>query len=211
MGGQMAQDADRRARYLFTVGHSNHSLDAFVALLRQHAIEVLVDVRSQAHSRYSPQFDAPELKVSLPESVIRYLFLGRELGGRPDGEQYYDGEGHVRYDRIAETPLFHEGIARLERGVEQYRVAIMCSEENPTECHRRLLIGRVLGEKGVEVVHIRGDGRLQPEDELKAEERASSAEAMQLPLFGSEPAEEKPWRSTRSVSPKEPRRPSSEP
>ncbi len=197
--------------HVFTIGHSNHPLDTFIGLLKQHGIEVLVDVRSQPHSRYSPQFDAPELKISLPEAGISYLFLGRELGGRPEGEQFYDDDGYVLYSRIAETPLFHEGIARLERGVEQYRVAVMCSEENPTGCHRRLLIGRVLGGKSVEVIHIRGDGRLQPEDELKAEERASSAEATQLRLFGSAPSEEKPWRSTRSVSPREPQRPSSEP
>lgn len=206
----MSEAGPEGKRRVFTIGHSNHALDAFVSLLKKHDIEVLVDVRSQPHSRYSLHFDAPELKVSLPEVGIRYLFMGRELGGRPEGDQFYDDEGYVLYDRIADTPLFRDGIARLERGIDQYRVVVMCSEENPTECHRRLLISRMLGMRGMEVVHIRGDGRLQPENELAAEARDSSADVVQLSLFDSAKPEGKPWRSTRSVSPREPRRPSSE-
>lgn len=196
---------------MFTIGHSNHALQYFVDLLKKHAIEVLVDVRSQPRSKYAPHFDAHELKASMPAAGIEYLFLGRELGGQPEAPGFYDTEGFVLYSRIAESPPFQEGISRLERGIQQYRVAIMCSEENPAECHRRLLVGRVLTERGVDVLHIRGDGRLQPETEMAAEEHGNSSAEAQLPLFESKPPEERSWRSIRSVSRRGPRRPSLEP
>ena len=84
------------------------------------------------------------LKLALQEAGIRYLYLGRELGGRPEGDEFYDDEGHVLYDRVAATCLFQEGLSRLERGIREYKVAMLCAEENPAACHRRLLVGRVL-------------------------------------------------------------------
>jgi uncharacterized protein (DUF488 family) len=98
------------------------------------------------------------------------LFLGKELGGRPESSEFYDAEGFVLYSRIAESPLFLEGIERLITGITTYRVALMCGEENPANCHRRLLVGRVLAKRGVSVRHIRGDGTVQDEDELAQEE-----------------------------------------
>ncbi len=187
-------------RQLFTIGHSNHPLEVFLDLLRRHGIQVLVDVRSQPYSKYTPHFNVPELKAAMPGEGIKYLFLGKELGGRPDGDQFYGDDGKVLYWRVAESPLFLEGLARLERGIQQYRVALMCGEEDPRECHRRLLIGRVLAERGIVVKHIRGDGSLQTEAELAEEENSKPREQPQLPLF--DLPEEKPWTSTRSVSQK---------
>ncbi len=196
--------------HVFTVGHSNHPLDVFLNLLRQHGIQVLVDVRSQPHSRYAPHFDDSPLRTALIQEGIRYLFLGRELGGRPEDPQFYDAEGFVLYSRIAESSLFLEGVSRLELGIQQYRVAIMCSEESPAGCHRRLLIGRVLSGRGIMVSHIRGDGRVQTESELAVEELGHQPESVQLSFLETERREEKLWRSTRSVSRKETRPPSLE-
>ena len=92
--------------------------------------------------------------------------MGRELGGRPAGAEFYDQEGHVLYSRVAESSLFLEGLERLQEGLREFRLALLCSEENPAACHRRLLVGRVLAERGVAIDHIRGDGRLQSEAEL---------------------------------------------
>lgn len=189
----MAGATPETATKLFTVGHSNHPIDVFVALLRQHGIEVLVDARSQPVSRYLPHFNKEALNGSVTVAGLRYLFLGRELGGRPEGTEFYDEEGHVRYDRLAESPRFREGIDRLERGVEKYRVAIMCSEENPTECHRYLLISRVLRGKGMRIAHIRGDGRIDADEELQRQER----EAEQPFLFAD--FKDDRWRSPRAI------------
>lgn len=146
---------------IFTIGHSNHATEHFLALLSQHGIDVLVDVRSAPYSRYVPHFNKPNLEQALAQTPVKYLYLGRELGGRPEGDEFYDEEGHALYGMVAQTPLFLHGIERVERGIQQYRVALMCAEEDPATCHRTLLVGRVLREQGVEVVHVRGDGRTE--------------------------------------------------
>jgi uncharacterized protein (DUF488 family) len=197
MSADAAQQAGAPA--VFTVGHSNVSQEAFVALLKARNVEVLVDVRSAPYSKFVPHFNAAALKTAVTAAGLKYLYLGRELGGRPREQRFYDSSGHVRYDRIAESPQFREGIERLLRGIREHRVALMCNEEDPHECHRRLLVGRVLAERGVTVLHIRGDGRIQTETELaEAERRDEPAEIQQEFAFA---AREKPeWKSTRSVS-----------
>lgn len=181
------------ATKVFSIGHSNHDPDHLVGLLVQHEIDVVVDVRSVPRSGYSPQFNQAPLKGLLAEHSIRYVFLGDQLGGRPDEDDLYDVDGHVRYDKVAETESFHAGLDRLIDGAGDFRVAMMCSEENPTDCHRRLLVGRVLEQDGVEVVHIRGDGRLEREADLPS----TPEPLVEVNLFGEEKAT---WRSTRPVS-----------
>ncbi|HID78880.1 MAG TPA: DUF488 domain-containing protein [Planctomycetaceae bacterium] len=185
-------------RCVLTIGHSNYEAPVFIELLRQHGIEVVADVRSQPYATYATHFSAPEIEQLLTRAGIRYVFLGGQLGGRPEGPEFYDGEGYVLYDRLAASSSFREGIARLERGIERYRVAILCSEENPAECHRNLLVGRVLAGRGIQVRHIRGDGRLQSQEELEGETRGD-APGQQYLFDDLQDAEDRPWKSTRSV------------
>ena len=138
---------------------------------------------------------------------VQYLFLGDLLGGRAENAKFLDGDGHVLYDRIAQSAPFQQGIERLLSGMATYRVALMCGEENPTDCHRRLLIGRVLRGQGVEVMHIRGDGRVQSEEELAAEQQFRKTKG-QKTLFELEEADA--WKSTQSVLPKKTPKSSSE-
>jgi len=169
-------------------------VEHFLELLRLHAVEVVADVRSSPYSKYSTHFDREPLREALRAGGFRYVYLGSELGGRPHGEVYYDAAGHVQYGKVAESPDFQQGIARLEDALRQSVVAALCSEEDPAGCHRRLLVGRVLGERGVTVEHIRGDGRLQTEAEVAAAEPHGN----QLNLFDDGDA----WKSIPSVSPK---------
>jgi uncharacterized protein (DUF488 family) len=174
---------------IFTIGHSNHSRERFIQLLRDREIQVLVDVRSHPHSRFVPWADQSSLAGSVQAVGVKYLFLGDRLGGRPSGSQFYDSDGHALYWKIARSESFRTGIKRLCTGAKRYRIAIMCSEEDPTFCHRRLLVAKVLLEDGVVVSHIRGDGSCESE----SEPLDLSADA----LF---PDEESLWRSSLSVS-----------
>ncbi len=186
-------------RQLYTIGHSSHTPEHFIGLLRRHRIDVLVDARSAPYSRYSPHFDREPLHRLATAAAIKYLYLGDVLGGRPKDETHYDLSGRARYAKVAGSPEFLGGIERLERGADEFRVALLCSEEDPTHCHRRLLIGRVLVERGAELLHIRGDGELQPE----AQVAAASGKLLTDPqpaLFAE--LDEDKWRSTASVSPK---------
>lgn len=182
---------------LFSIGHSSQPSEHFLSLLQQHGIGAVADVRSSPWSRFAPQFNRELLAQSLKEAGIAYVFLGQELGGRPEEDELYDDDGHVLYGEVAKTDRFQEGIERLESGASQGRVAMMCSEEDPTHCHRRLLVTRVLRDHGVNVLHIRSDGKLEPESAYEQ----STREEQQL-LFGV--PEEKAWRSTQSVSRKRP-------
>jgi uncharacterized protein (DUF488 family) len=150
---------------VFTIGHSNHSAEKFVGLLKGYGIEVVADVRSRPYSRHAPHFNARDIEAILSDNGIRRLFLGFELGGRPTAEEFYDADGRVDYALIESSRPFLDGIHRLEKGIRERRIALLCSEEDPTGCHRRLLVGRVLGERGIAVRHIRGDGSLQAEGE----------------------------------------------
>jgi uncharacterized protein (DUF488 family) len=183
----------------FTIGHSNQAAEAWLTLLRQHRVEVVVDVRSSPYSKYVPQFDKELMQRSLEEAGIRYLFLGAELGGRPANPAYYDAKGRVLYSRLRDDERFQAAIARLESGMERFRIALLCGEEDPAHCHRRLLIGRVLTEHGHTMLHIRGDGRLESDATVAAEAGK--------PLIDTQPAlfaelDEDQWRSTASVLPK---------
>jgi uncharacterized protein (DUF488 family) len=155
--------------HVFTIGHSNHTAAHFLSLLRLNGIEVVVDARSQPYSKYASQFDHEQLKAFVQNAGLRYLYLGRELGGKPQEKEFYDREGRVLYDRIASTARFQEGLSRLERGIRECCVAVLCAEENPLACHRRLLVGRMLLDRGIHVEHIRGDGRVQTDQEVDAE------------------------------------------
>lgn len=155
----------RRHTDIHTIGHSNHPIERFIALLRQHGIATLVDVRSRPYSRWAPQFQKEALSRSLAAVPLAYVFLGQELGGRPEGAEFYDAEGHVDYERRAGAAEFRAGIDRLV-AIARQGSAIMCAEEDPIRCHRRLLVTPALQRSGVTVEHIRGDGRVQTENEL---------------------------------------------
>ena len=144
-----------------TVGHSNHPAEVFLGLLLRHGIEEVVDVRSSPYSRYNPQFNRKALQAALAAAGVGYVFMGEELGGRPANPSCYDSEGRVQYDRLAETEAFNAGIRQVVRRTGERRVALMCSEKEPLDCHRTLLIAQVLTARGIAVAHILADGDLE--------------------------------------------------
>ena len=145
---------------VYTIGHSNGTVERLVGLLRQHEIAAVADVRSQPYSRFNPQFNRESLASALKNSGLDYVFLGQELGARSEDPACYRN-GRAQYSLMAKTPLFERGIARLLAGMERYRVAILCAEKEPLSCHRFLLISRHLHENGISVRHILEDGSLE--------------------------------------------------
>lgn len=145
---------------LYSIGHSTHPIEDFTALLRRHEISVVADVRSAPYSRYNPQFNRESLKRSLKSEGIGYLFLGKELGPRVDDPGCY-ANGKVKYSRLAERPAFRDGVERVAKGAETHRIALMCAEKEPLECHRTLLVAQALAARGLRVDHIHADGSLE--------------------------------------------------
>jgi len=142
---------------IYAIGHSDHSLEQFLALLQSHGVEVLVDVRSQPYSRWTPQFNHDSLKLAVERAGLVYVYLGDALGGRPSDPALYDGE-HPAYERMAATPAFQVGLARLQELARERVAAIMCSEGDYTHCHRALLIAPPLQAAGWKVLHIQPNG-----------------------------------------------------
>ncbi|WP_209015987.1 DUF488 family protein [Roseibium sp. RKSG952] len=132
-----------------------------MSLLLKNQVTAVADVRSSPYSRHAPHFNTDALMSALNENGIAYVFLGRELGARSDDASCYI-DNTVSYKKLANTPLFLSGIRRVEDGSQNYRIALMCSERDPTECHRTILVSRVLKERGASISHILGDGTLEP-------------------------------------------------
>ena len=158
---------------IYTIGHSNLSAEEFVARLEEYGVRALVDVRSSPYSQYSPHFNRETLQATLEALGIRYAFAGEYLGGRPKDPALYrggampSGKGNyleaVDYEKVAQQPFYKKGLDRLLEIAAEGRTAIMCSEEDPSHCHRQHLITPTLLEKNIEVLHIRADRLEQAE------------------------------------------------
>lgn len=147
-------------RQIFSIGHSNHLIENFISLLKDSDINMIVDVRSAPFSRMFPQFNQPALKESLGEDAIGYLHLGNHLGGRSnDPNDYQDGQ--VVYELLASKEAFKIGIERLKGGSARYQIALMCSEKEPLDCHRTLLVSEALVSSGIPVSHIHANGSVE--------------------------------------------------
>jgi uncharacterized protein (DUF488 family) len=155
------------SKYLYTIGHSNHSIESFISLLQRHGVTALGDVRSHPYSRFVQQFSQEPLKSALAAAGIAYVFLGKELGARSMNAACYK-QGRVQYDLLAKEPLFMEGIERLNQGMVRYQIALMCAEKDPIECHRALLVARKLFEAGISVNHILADGSLESHENMES-------------------------------------------
>ena len=153
---------------VLTIGHSTHSAEAFLALLRQPQVEAVADVRSSPFSRFNPQFNRETLKASLESVGIAYSHLGPQLGAMREEPESYGPGGLVDFSRTALTPNFIEGIQRIKTGLNRYAIAMMCAEKDPITCHRNLLITRFIREELTDIQHIRGDGTIETQEQLES-------------------------------------------
>ncbi|HVS34501.1 MAG TPA: DUF488 domain-containing protein [Gemmataceae bacterium] len=143
---------------LYSIGHSNQELPQLVALLLKAEVTAVADVRSSPYSRRLPQFNREALELELKGNGIAYIFLGDLLGGRPCDRELYDADGRVDYERVRKTVAFRHGLERLLGGLDDHRIAMLCSEDDPLDCHRGLMISPAAKQQGVSSLHLRKDG-----------------------------------------------------
>jgi uncharacterized protein (DUF488 family) len=152
---------------ILTIGHSTLSYERFLSLLHQAGVSAVADVRTVPYSRHFPHYNRDVLRDELRRDEIAYVYLGEELGGRPRDRRFFR-DGVADYEKMARTDLFSKGLDRVVDGAKKYRIAMMCSEHNPFDCHRCLLVGRALRERGVTVRHIMSNGQIVEQKEIEA-------------------------------------------
>jgi len=174
---------------LFSIGHSNHEIDAFISMLRKHGVTAVADVRSHPYSRFLPHFNQACLQEFLAKEEIHYVFLGQELGARPSNRDCYV-DGKAVYEQIAATDAFHEGIQRIQNGLKKHKISLMCAEKDPLTCHRAILVCQHLRHLDIDINHILKNGDIESHEHL--EERMllkhgfkefSEAQEAQVSLF----------------------------
>ena len=152
---------------LFTIGYSGQDMPSFIALLKANAVDVICDVRSTPYSTYKPDFSRSPFKSSLNAAGIKYTFLGDQLGARPKDRSCYIN-GQATYGRIAESDFFKAGLARVRAGSAIMNLALVCSERDPIECHRAILVCRNLDDIRPRIAHIHGDGQIEDQQAFEA-------------------------------------------
>lgn len=152
----------------YTIGHSNHLFSHFVSLLTSHNVNCIVDVRSSPYSNYTTHFNREELLQKLEREKIDYVYLGNKVGGRYKDPQLLYPNGVVNYKKVREKKEFKEGIQRIiDLLLENKVVSLMCSEKDPFDCHRFVLVSYALTKNGVDMFHILDNGTAIPNDVLE--------------------------------------------
>ena len=179
---------------LFTIGHSNHTIEGFISLLQQHGVTAIADVRSHPYSRFLPHFNRAALKEALAREEIHYVFLGQELGARPSNRECYV-EGKAVYEKIAATDTFHQGIQKVVKGLKKHKISLMCAEKDPLTCHRAILVCQNLRHFNFHINHILKNGDLESHRQIEERMLAKHGfiefatvkqEPIQLSLFDQE-------------------------
>ena len=144
---------------IYTIGHSNMTQESLVKILKSFKIDITVDVRSSPYSKFVSHFNRENIKKSLIENGMRYIFLGDYIGGKPKDKKYYEN-GEVNYRLIAQSDHYSEGVNKILELNNENNIVLMCSEEDPYNCHRHNLITQTLVKKGLIVIHIRKNSKI---------------------------------------------------
>lgn len=159
---------------VLTIGYGKRTIEHVLEVLTRHGVAYVVDVRSAPWSKFKPEFSREPLAAVLAQHGMRYVFMGAELGGRPDDASCYDDTGHVDYLACRRRDAFQIGIERLlTASAGGHCVAVLCSEGRPEDCHRAKLVAEVLVERGVEVRHIDETDVVRTHTEIMNRLRAS--------------------------------------
>ena len=154
-----------KANPIHTVGHSNLSAESLVGMLKRRGITQVIDVRSTPYSRYLPQFNRNNIRVTLERNSIGYTHMGDALGGRPQDDRLYDRNGRANYGLMAQEKAFQDAILQVEQVAEDSHTLLMCTEADPLHCHRTLLVSQELTSRGANIIHLMRDDQQESHEE----------------------------------------------
>ena len=185
MSGSPPIKQQTKPKQCFTIGHGNYPIDRFITFLQNTGIDLIIDVRSSPYSRFNPQFNRENLEKSLVMNDINYKYMGNKIGGRQSDPNLLFPNGTVNYRKVQETEKFQEGINEVLSIISSgKKIALMCAEKEPERCHRFVLISPVLQSRGISVIHIRPDMKLQANEDLERELIDSFFDTSQVSITG---------------------------
>ena len=185
MSGSPPIKQQTKPKQCFTIGHGNYPIDRFITFLQNTGIDLIIDVRSSPYSRFNPQFNRENLEKSLVMNDINYKYMGNKIGGRQSDPNLLFPNGTVNYRKVQETEKFQEGINEVLSIISSgKKIALMCAEKEPEGCHRFALISPVLQSRGISVIHIRPDMKLQANEDLERELIDSFFDTSQVSITG---------------------------
>lgn len=140
---------------LYTIGHSQHKLEQFLIMLQKYKINYVVDVRSVPYSKFAADYNKENIKAFLGRYDIQYIYQGGNFGARPVDLDLYNEEGYLDFQRVAATTRFQKAMEQILKGIQaDNKIALMCTEKNPIDCHRCILVAKAFVECQVNVDHI---------------------------------------------------------
>lgn len=152
---------------LFTIGYTHHSHEEFLELLRANKITYLLDVRSTPYSQFTSQFNKDVIADFLKKNGINYNHMGKFFGARPLDKSLYTEQGYLDFEKARASENFKKGLENVTLGLNKgYNIVLMCTEKDPFDCHRAIMVARGFDLSGIEVSHILPDGKIITQSEL---------------------------------------------
>ena len=153
---------------IYTIGHSNYSVEKLIDMLKFYDINCVVDIRGTPYSKYNIQFDKETIKYTLTHSGFIYIYMAKELAAKRINKQSYNSEGYSDFEKVIHEDDFINGIKRLKVGCEKgYKIALLGAMQEPIRCHRSILVGRSLRDYGFNVKHILDDYSIASQEDIE--------------------------------------------
>ena len=153
---------------IYTIGHSNYSVEKLIDMLKFYDINCVVDIRGTPYSKYNIQFDKETIKYTLTHSGFIYIYMAKELAAKRINKQSYNSEGYSDFEKVIHEDDFINGIKRLKVGCEKgYKIALLGAMQEPIRCHRSILVGRALRDYAFNVKHILDDYSIASQEDIE--------------------------------------------
>ena len=153
---------------IYTIGHSNYTMERLIDMLEYYNINCVVDIRGTPYSKYNIQFDKETIRYTLTNAGFVYIYIGKELAAKRIRKNSYNNEGYSNFEEVIKEEEFKRGVERLKNGCEKgYKIILLGAMQDPIRCHRSILVGRELVKNDFDVKHILDDYSIVTQDDIE--------------------------------------------
>lgn len=153
---------------IFAIGHSNYPYDKLIEMIKKYGIDCVVDIRETPYSKYNTQYNREVLRENLKSSGFTYVYMGHEFGAKRQTKESYNDEGYADFEKVIKEELFLKGIERITKGLQMgYKIVLLGAMQEPIRCHRSIMLGKYLNEKGFDVKYIMHEGNIVNQDYIE--------------------------------------------